>query len=70
MYHRLNDRYLWLGAGIFLSLAIKGISHAIHDILHLTEVTPLQTIAEKDESQAQPEDCKRLSCPSSTPIHP
>lgn len=56
MAYRIDDRWLWLGAGVALFIAVKGISYAIHDIVRLTEVQPL--INEQDEEhQKQPEDC-------------
>lgn len=56
MAYRIDDRWLWLGAGVALFIAVKGISYAIHDTVRLTEVQPL--VNEQDEEhQKQPEDC-------------
>lgn len=57
MAHRIDDRWLWLGAGLALFIAVKSVSYAIHDTVRLTEVQPLNK--ENDEEyQSQPEDCQ------------
>lgn len=62
MAHRIDDRWLWLGAGIALVLTIKGISYAITDTVRLTQVKPLGK-DQDEELQRQPEDC------TSKPFH-
>lgn len=57
MSHRIDDRWLWLGAGAALYLAAKGISYAIHDTVRLTQVKPIGK-DDTEELQRQPEDCK------------
>ena len=57
MSHRIDDRYLWLGAGIGLIVAFKGIKYAIEDTVRLTQVKPLGK-DQDEELQRQPEDCK------------
>ncbi|KAF2869302.1 hypothetical protein BDV95DRAFT_629899 [Massariosphaeria phaeospora] len=38
MAPQIEDRWLWLGLGIFTFLAAKGVSHGLRHIVHLTEV--------------------------------
>ncbi|KAF2482333.1 hypothetical protein BDY17DRAFT_324622 [Neohortaea acidophila] len=52
---RIDDRLLWLGFGIFLFSAAKGIQYAIHDIVELTELTPLPDAFENPKGDL-PED--------------
>lgn len=56
MTYRIDDRWLWLGTGVALFIAVKGISHAIRDIVRLTAIQSLKDESE-DERQKQPEDC-------------
>ncbi|KAL1585406.1 hypothetical protein WHR41_05762 [Cladosporium halotolerans] len=55
MVYRIDDRWLWLGAGIALYITFKGISYAIRDIVRLTAIEPLDKDHD-DERQQQPED--------------
>lgn len=57
MSQRMDDRYLWLGVGIGLIVAFKGIKYAIEDTVRLTQVKPLGK-DQDEELQRQPEDCK------------
>ncbi|EME38263.1 hypothetical protein DOTSEDRAFT_57407 [Dothistroma septosporum NZE10] len=52
---RIDDRYLWLGFGVFFFFAAKGIRHAITNTVRLTELDPISTRSDEDESR-QPED--------------
>ena len=65
MSRRIDDRWLWLGVGIGLVAAFKGIKYAITDVVRLTQVEPLGK-DQDEELQRQPEDCMAL--PRS--IHP
>jgi hypothetical protein len=56
MSYRIDDRWLWLGTGLALLLAVKGITYAIRDTVHLTQVEPLGK-DDDEELQRQPEDC-------------
>jgi len=56
MSHRIDDRWLWLGAGVALILAFQGISYAIKDTVRLTQVKPIGKDRD-EELQRQPEDC-------------
>ncbi|KAF2468236.1 uncharacterized protein BDR25DRAFT_305217 [Lindgomyces ingoldianus] len=38
MAPRIDDRWLWLGLGVFTFIAIKGVAHGLRTIVHLTEV--------------------------------
>lgn len=60
MSHRIDDRWLWLGVGIGLVVAFKGIKYAITDIVRLTQVKPLGK-DQDEELQRQPEDCATIS---------
>lgn len=62
MAYRIDDRWLWLGAGIALYITFKGISYAIRDIVRLTAIEPLDKDPD-DERQQQPEDCKSSNTP-------
>lgn len=59
MSYRIDDRWLWLGAGLALIVAVKGISYAIHDTVRLTQVKPAGK-DEDEELQRQPEDCRLI----------
>lgn len=63
MSHRIDDRWLWLGAGAALLIAVKGISYAIQDTVRLTQVKPLGK-DDDEELQRQPEDCMYMRSPS------
>ena len=56
MSHQINDRWLWLGVGIGLIFAVKGIRYAIQDTLRLTQVQPLGEDHD-EELNRRPEDC-------------
>jgi hypothetical protein len=56
MSHPISDRWLWLGVGVGLILAVKGIRYAIKDTLRLTQVQPLGKDHDEELSR-QPEDC-------------
>src|SRR3954465_12188177 len=34
----IDDRYLWLGLGVFTFIAIRGVAHGLRTIVQLTEV--------------------------------
>lgn len=59
MSHQIDDRWFWLGVGISLIVAFKGIKYAIEDTVCLTQVKPLGK-DQDEELQRQPEDCKAL----------
>jgi hypothetical protein len=63
MSHRIDDRLLWLGVGIGLIVAFKGIKYAIEDTIRLTQVKPLGK-DQDEELQRQPEDCTPALHPS------
>ena len=52
---RLDDRYLWLGFGVFFVAAAYGVRYAITDLLDLTEVEPAIPAEEKGKEE-KPED--------------
>lgn len=57
---RIDDRYLWLGFGIFLFFAAQGIRHAITNTVRLTELEPIHSRKDDEEDQ-QPEDRIEIS---------
>ncbi|KAJ4345758.1 uncharacterized protein N0V89_011893 [Didymosphaeria variabile] len=38
MAHHIEDRWLWLGLGVFTFFAVKGVAHGLRRIVALTEV--------------------------------
>jgi hypothetical protein len=74
MSHRIDDRLLWLGVGIGLIVAFKGIKYAIEDTVRLTQpedCTP--ALHPSDKLQANPphqQSPSTSSAPSSTPPTP
>ena len=40
MLSNLDDRYLWLGAGVFAFIAVKAIRHALTDLMELSREDP------------------------------
>nr|POF19944.1 hypothetical protein CFP56_52193 [Quercus suber]POF19946.1 hypothetical protein CFP56_52195 [Quercus suber] len=64
MPYHLNDRWLWLGFGIFAALAAHGIRFAIKDIVRLTRIDPVQlrdSIEPSGEQGEAPEDFATLA---------
>lgn len=61
MATRINDRWLWLGFGIFFLAAAKGIQYAISDIVTLTE---LDSDNSKNDDTERPEDSMQNHKPS------
>lgn len=58
MAFRIDDRWLWLGFGVFLFAAAKGFQYAMTDIVRLTEIEPYQYDFQREEKEL-PEDSKR-----------
>ena len=50
MAPKIDDRWAWLGFGIFLFFAAKGIRYAIEDLVRLSEIDPYQ-FEPKDKDQ-------------------
>ena len=53
---KIDDRWLWLGFGIFIFFAAKGIRYAINDTVRLTRLDPLQHEPKKKQKEHRPED--------------
>ena len=56
MASRLEDRWLWLGLGVFFFVAAKGIKYALTDIVRLTELDPAQYPANDKHYNKHPEE--------------
>ena len=52
---RIDDRWLWVGFGIFAFFAVKGIRYAIADLIHLTNKDPFRHKTQKNQTRL-PED--------------
>ncbi len=66
MSRHLDDRYLWIGFGIFFVAAAYGIRYAITDIVQLTQLEPFE-IAAKTVTES-PEDCTSTLSASPLPV--
>ena len=55
MTSRIHDRWLWLGLGIFVFFAAKGIRYAITDVVRLTKIDPAQ-YEPINKNEERPED--------------
>lgn len=51
---RIDDRWLWFGAGIFFFCAVKGIRYALTDMVRLTELDRYPK--NKPDREGDPED--------------
>ncbi len=51
----IDDRWLWLGFGIFFLAATRGVQYALKDLVQLTELEPLPP-EPKDVKKDLPED--------------
>ena len=58
MPSRIDDRWVWLGFTIFLSLAAINVRHCIRETVRLTEIDPVQLEDEEVKDEELPEDCK------------
>ncbi|KAK5131301.1 hypothetical protein LTR08_001140 [Meristemomyces frigidus] len=61
MPSRIDDRWVWLGFTIFLSIAAVNIRHCIHETVRLTEVDPNQLEDDEAQNEEQPEDSITLA---------
>ena len=66
MSRHLDDRYVWLGFGIFFVAAAYGIRYAITDIVQLTVLVPFEVPA-KTVTES-PEDCTSTLSASPLPV--
>lgn len=55
MAPQIDDRWLWLGLGVAAFFTVKGIQHALKDIVRLTEIDPYQYEPKKTKGD-YPED--------------
>ena len=53
---RIDDRWLWLGFGIFIFVAARGMRYAIEDIVQLTQLEPSRNESQNNEKDELPED--------------
>ncbi|GIZ43747.1 hypothetical protein CKM354_000696300 [Cercospora kikuchii] len=56
MATRIDDRWLWLGVGVFFYFAAKYVKYAVTDIVRLTELDPAQFPANDADHGAHPEE--------------
>ncbi|KAK5124109.1 hypothetical protein LTR85_001812 [Meristemomyces frigidus] len=56
MAPRIDDRWLWLGFGVFIFFAARNIRNAIKDTVILTEIDPAQYEDNDEKGKKQPED--------------
>ncbi|KAK4550196.1 hypothetical protein LTR36_003163 [Oleoguttula mirabilis] len=61
MAPRIDDRWLWLGFGVFIFFAARNIRAAIKDTLILTELDPAQYEDKNEKGRKQPEDAINLA---------
>lgn len=59
MAHTISDRWLWLGVGIAIFIAVKGIKYAISDIVNITQL-PLDKQDPDEEETKFPEDSRPI----------
>jgi hypothetical protein len=57
MPSRIDDRWLWFGFGAVLLFAVRGIRHAIPDLIRLTKIDPYQ-YEPNNKKEERPEDCE------------
>ena len=60
MAPKIDDRWLWLGFGVFIFFAAKGIRYAITDIVQLTKLDAFDCDSKDQNKDEQPEDSKYL----------
>ena len=56
MPSKIDDRWLWLGFGVFFFVATKGIRYAFQDITELTKLDPIQPSTKRKSVQDASED--------------
>ncbi|KAK3714672.1 hypothetical protein LTR37_007652 [Vermiconidia calcicola] len=56
MVPTVDDRWLWLGFGIIIICAVKGIRYAVSDIVDLTAIDPYPDEPKPKKHEEQPED--------------
>lgn len=57
---RIDDRWLWLGFGVFLFVAARQIRHGISETVWLTEIDPAQYLESERKDDKPPEDGKSI----------
>lgn len=68
MAHQIDDRWLWLGVGVFAFLAVKGVQHALTDIVRLTEIDPYQYEPKRKEKDHPEDSTYSFHCDTRSPI--
>lgn len=53
---RIDDRWLWLGFGVFFLVAVRGIRYAITDVVQLTELERYPDESKDEKKDERPED--------------
>jgi len=69
MPSRIDDRWVWLGFGVFLTAAAWRIRRNMTDVVALILIDPVQYAPSRDGQQtseavrqAKPEDCNITTC--------
>ena len=57
MAARIDDRWLWLGFGVFLFFAARQLRNSIQETVRLTEIDPAQYEDREERDKKSPEDC-------------
>lgn len=61
---RIDDRWVWLGFGVFLFFAARQLRNSIEETVRLTEIDPAQYEDREERDKKSPEDC--ISSPVTT----
>ena len=57
MAPRIDDRWVWLGFGVFLFFAARQLRRGIRETVRLTEIDPAQYEDLENKDEKTPEDC-------------
>lgn len=57
MAPRIDDRWVWLGFGVFLFFAVRQLRNSIQETVLLTEIDPAQYEDREERDKKSPEDC-------------
>ena len=60
MAPRVDDRWVWLGFGVFLFFAARQLRQGIRETVRLTEIDPAQYEDLEDKDEKSPENCESM----------